>query len=124
MGLLPRTGPSKAGPGRINKAPWNGTSRERRSQEEARTRTGTSGEDQDGKQPGPPDWNIREAADRSPGLEQPGMKASGPGLERPGLNKKEEKKAQNNRQRKNRTPEEWRFIRGEPVSTRSSWANW
>ena len=58
------------------------------------TRTEASGEDHHGKQPGPQDWNIRGAADRSPGLEHMGMEASGPGLERLGLHKKEEKTAE------------------------------
>ena len=40
--------------------------------------TGASGSDQDGKQPGPLDWNIRGAADQSPGLEHLGMERAAP----------------------------------------------
>ena len=54
-------------------------------------RTGTSGEDGTGKQLGPPDWSIRGAVGRNPGLDHPGTKReNNPGVERPGIHEKEE----------------------------------
>ena len=94
---------------------WTGASGGLRSQDQPPTWTGSCVGDKIGKKAGPLDWSILGAADRIPGLEHPGKKASSPGMDHPGLNNKEEPKTEstNWQGKQQQDPKEWRRNRGE-----------
>ena len=98
-----RTETSRAGPRNKKGAPWTATSGGLRSHKETQTRTGSSGEEQDGKQAGPLDCSNRGAEDRSTRQDCPGIKMSSSRLNRPGLNTKEERKPETNSGHKEKT---------------------